>query len=169
MRKKTANVGRAPEPFPGTFDQLRQVIAGLLVAYESTPQRGSLKGRSPRQVYEEAIAAGWTMTAVEPDVLRIAFSTEEPRIVRQGRIRQGGRLWTCPELQSYLGAQVSVLIPNTRTGHACRCATIPAGFSASRSRIRSSSSWTRAARSRRRAAPIGTAGRSGSSTAAPRT
>ena len=62
--KKTANVGRAPEPFPGTFEELRTVIASQLAAYGVTPQRGSLKGRSPRAVYAAAVADGWGMTAV---------------------------------------------------------------------------------------------------------
>lgn len=111
MKKKTANVGREPEPFPGTFEELRTVIASQLAAYDVTPQRGSLKGRAPRAVYAAAIADGWGMTAIEADTLRIAFATEEPRQVRQGRVRFAGRLWTCPELFAYQGDRVSLLIP----------------------------------------------------------
>jgi hypothetical protein len=43
MKKKTVNVGRAPEPFPGSFDELRTIIAAQISAYDVTPQRGSLK------------------------------------------------------------------------------------------------------------------------------
>lgn len=113
MKSKTANVGRAPEPFPGSFDDFRTAVALAVATYHTLPQkRGQLKGRSPLRAYEEAIAAGWTMTTIDPDALRLAWSEEKPkRVVHQGRIRHDGEVWTCPELQSYLGEYVSLRVP----------------------------------------------------------
>jgi hypothetical protein len=111
MASKTANVGEAPEPFPGTLDELRAVIAGYLITYETQGQRGGLAGRSPRELYQRAVDDGWSRVAVDPSALRVAFSTEEERHVVQGTISVAGKLWTCDGLQTYLGDRVTVLIP----------------------------------------------------------
>lgn len=95
MKSKTANVGRVPDPFPCTFDQFRETIAAAVALYHNRPQKGSLAGRSPFQVYNEAVAAGWHKTEVDPYAFFTAFSTEETRYVRQGRISVAGRSWTC--------------------------------------------------------------------------
>lgn len=111
LRKKSANVGRDPEPFPGTFDELRTLIGSAVDYYESMPQRGSLGGKSPRSVFDAAVKAGWQKTQIEPNAFRIAFSTEESRKVHQGSIKHAGQFWTCPELQAYQGDRVTALIP----------------------------------------------------------
>lgn len=111
MRKKSANVGREPDPFPGTFEQLRTLIAAHVEMYHQTPQSGALDGTSPFEAYQAFIDQGWGKVDVDPDALAVAFSTEESRQVRQGRIRCAGKLWTCRELQAYQGDRVSVLIP----------------------------------------------------------
>ena len=109
--KKTEKVGRPTEPFPGGIDELRAAIASHLTLYEISPQRGALKGRSPRQAYEAAIAAGWQRIAIDPRELYVAFATDELRIPRQGYISFAGDKWTCPELQSYLGERIIVRAP----------------------------------------------------------
>jgi len=111
MKSKTANVGRAPAPFPGNMGDLELVLRAYLTVYETQRQGGDLKGRSPRETLATAVAAGWQRTDVDPFALRIAFSAEESRVVRQGSIEVKGQRWTCPELQMYLGDRVSVLIP----------------------------------------------------------
>jgi hypothetical protein len=109
--KKTANVGKPPEPFPGTIDDLRVAIGSCLTLYEMSPQRGTLKGRSPRQVYEAALAAGWQRVAVDQRQLHTVFATDEIRTPRQGYINFGGDKWTCPELQAFLGNRIIVRVP----------------------------------------------------------
>lgn len=108
---KTSNVGRLPVPFPGSIVELEGVLRAYLTLYETQPQSGDLQGRSPRDVFFESTTDGWHRIDVDPFALRVAFSTEETRTVRQGSINVGGRRWTCPELQSYLGDQITVLIP----------------------------------------------------------
>jgi len=110
MNKRTASVGRAAKPFDGTFDDLRSQLYAALAFYEAKPQAGSLKGKSPRDVYAAAVNAGWHRTDINPNDLRIAFSTEESRQVLQGGIRYGGRIWTHDKLISYQGDRVTILV-----------------------------------------------------------
>lgn len=114
MRKKTANVGKAPEPFPGSFDELRGVIQAQLASYHAMPsgKRSSLKGLSPNGSLSKAIGAGWGMTVVDPNAFRIAFSRPETRKLHQGVIRYAGRLWTSDALMAHQGSSVTLLVPH---------------------------------------------------------
>jgi len=111
LNPKSARVDRKVEPFPGTIDELRTLIAAQLAFHHGLPQRGRLGGRSPNAVYQAALDQGWQRTAVEPLALLLAFSTEERRRVRGGRIKEGGRPWTSKALQDYQGDWVSVRLP----------------------------------------------------------
>lgn len=113
--KKTANVGKPTEPFGGTIEDLRAALAGFLRLYETSKQSGALANRSPRQVYDAALADGWQRVAIDPRQLRSVFATSETRRVRQGSIELGGQHWTCPELETYLGDRVTVRVPKFET------------------------------------------------------
>jgi hypothetical protein len=110
--KKTEKVGRPTAPFPGTIDELRTALASYISnLYEIRPQRGALKGRSPRQVYNAAVEAGWRRVAIDARELHTVFATDEKRTLRQGYVSFAGDKWTCPELQSYLGNVVLIRAP----------------------------------------------------------
>ena len=109
MKSKVANVGRAPEPFPGTLTDLDRAVQAMIAVYNT--ERHRRDDRSPADLYHDAVTAGWQRTDLDPFALRVAFSTSETRRVVQGAISVNGRHWTCPELQSYLGDTVTVLIP----------------------------------------------------------
>jgi len=111
LNSKTSTVGKPTEPFTGTLDDLRQILQSFLDTCSMLPQRGATGGKSPRAIYEKALAAGWQRVAVDPDELRTVFCTQETRLVRQGRISFGGNTWTCDELHTYLGAKVTLCIP----------------------------------------------------------
>lgn len=112
MKSKVANVGKAPVAYGGSHAQFREMNeVGVLSQYHNMPQRGALAGRSPLEVYNAAVAAGWHKTEVDEDAFFTAFSIEETRHVKQGRVSVGGRFWTCDALASYLGERVVVLIP----------------------------------------------------------
>lgn len=113
--KKTANVGKPPEPFEGSLDDLRAVLEAHLGLWEALPQKGALKGLSPRKVYENALNDGWQRIAVDPHELRTVFATHKTREVRSGTISFDGRKWTCDALISYLGRKVTVLAPKFET------------------------------------------------------
>jgi hypothetical protein len=111
--KKTAKVGQPTEPFAGGLDDLRAQIGACLTLYHSKGQGGAsgLGNRSPRQVYEAAVAAGWQKVTIDPRELRTVFATSEVRQVRQGAIQFGGQHWTCPELSTFLGSKITVRVP----------------------------------------------------------
>ena len=111
MRKRTQNHGREPDPFPGTVAQLVALLDAQVAMYNAMPQVGrALAGISPNDALRTAIEGGWRGTAVNPDALRVAFSTEEVRQVTQGCVRHKG-LWTSRELQEYQGDTVTLLVP----------------------------------------------------------
>ncbi|WP_275783567.1 hypothetical protein [Pararhizobium gei] len=115
-KKPTANLGKLPDPFPGTFDDFKDAIAAALKLYHyrsQTRDGGSLKG-APMEVYQRAIDAGWTATAVDADAWAVTFSEEQVKKVTQGSISHKGQ-WTCRELQSYQGERVTALIPKYST------------------------------------------------------
>ncbi|MEM7428016.1 MAG: hypothetical protein AAF441_18130 [Pseudomonadota bacterium] len=115
MKMRTPNVNRQPVPFAGTPAQLNDVVAQAVALRNTQPQSGELKGLSPRDAWQKAIDAGWQRTDADPDALRIAFSREVTRVVRQGTFRHGNRTWTCPELQTFHESTVTVREPKYGT------------------------------------------------------
>ena len=111
MRKKTANVGQEPEPFAGSAAECAALVHSMIDFYHNVPQRGALNGRSPYGALADAIASGWSMTAVDDDTFAVAFSELTTRTVKQGRIQHGGRFWTCPELDVCQTDKVLVRVP----------------------------------------------------------
>lgn len=111
MKKKTSSVGGKVEPFPGSFDDFRTIINMQLALYHRMPQRGTLKGRSPDQVYTAAVSAGWERTTVAADAFRVAFSTAVEKTVRQGSITHAGDRWTCAELIRWQEDKITVRVP----------------------------------------------------------
>ncbi|MBB4018335.1 hypothetical protein GGR16_003382 [Chelatococcus caeni] len=112
MKKKTSSVGGKVEPFPGTLEEFRDLIGMQIRLYHRIcQQRGKLKGRSPDQAYKEAIDAGWTMTAVQADAFRLAFSHVRELTVWQGAISFKRERWTCRELVRWQERKISVRIP----------------------------------------------------------
>jgi hypothetical protein len=109
--KRTHQVGKPTEPFPGTLQDLGHAIGNCLSLYDITPQLGTLKGRSPRQTFEAAINAGWQRVAIDARELHTVFATDEIRIPRQGHISFAGDKWTCRELQRFQGDRVIVRSP----------------------------------------------------------
>jgi hypothetical protein len=112
MRSKVANVGKAPVPFPGSIDELRQHFATAVDRYNLTPlTSGHLKGKSPRQAYEDHIGAGWKMTTIDPHALEAVFADDATPKVERGRIRVRGIDYYADELLDFSGQTVWVRIP----------------------------------------------------------
>ncbi|RYB02040.1 hypothetical protein [Lichenibacterium ramalinae] len=111
-RKKSANVGREPEPFPGTFAELRELLNRYVdVLYAETPQFGSaLGGKSPNDALRAFISDGWQRVDVEDGAFLVAFSTSKVVDVHQGRVKLKGP-WTSRALQAYQGDTVELLVP----------------------------------------------------------
>ncbi|MFJ7315477.1 Mu transposase C-terminal domain-containing protein [Pseudomonas sp. NPDC098747] len=87
MRQKTHNVGREPHPYPGDWAAFHQSFDRALAYYHARAQpfSRSLKGQSPNQALSAAIAEGWDgAPQVDPLALRVAFSSEETRLIQGG-------------------------------------------------------------------------------------
>lgn len=93
MAKKTHNVGREPEPFPGTKRELWDAIDRAIASYNATPQPG-LDGRSPDQVWAAHVDAGWRPVAADMATLQTAFARTEARRLRQGGFTLAGQRYT---------------------------------------------------------------------------
>lgn len=117
LRKKSANHGREPDPYPGSVDELREQIGLCVALYNGSPQPGSkvLKGKSPDSAFAAAVSAGWGRTAIDPVALQLAFSERVVRTLRQGKIEVKGKFYTCRELQEHQGDRVTVMLPKFDT------------------------------------------------------
>ncbi|KQP48970.1 hypothetical protein [Methylobacterium sp. Leaf108] len=111
MKARTANLGKAPSPFDGTFDDFAHDFHELLRFYNSKRQTGDLAGRSPEQAYAQAVADGWKRTDIDPLALMTAFSIEATRKVVDGKINVGGELFYCDELVRHTGSKVCIRLP----------------------------------------------------------
>lgn len=108
MKKRTHRVGAAPKPYPGTWQAFEADFAEALSFYRNTPQRGSLRGRSPRQAWADFIALGWRPLAAPYEVFLFAFaSTEQPK-VKPGGIQVGGAWYYHDALIPFIGRRVEV-------------------------------------------------------------
>ncbi len=108
---RSANLGKAPEPFDGTFEQFAHAFAGVLAFYNSQKQKGDLRGLSPQGAYAKAVAEGWQRVDVDHDALRNAFSVKETRTVVRGKISVGSELFYCDELFRHNGEKVTIQRP----------------------------------------------------------
>ncbi|HEX4765394.1 MAG TPA: Mu transposase C-terminal domain-containing protein [Lichenihabitans sp.] len=108
---RSANLGKAPQPFDGTFEEFARAFAGILAFHNSQKQKGDLRGLSPQGAYAKAVAEGWQRVDVDPDALRTAFSVKETRTVMRGKISVGGELFYCDELFRHNGERVTIQRP----------------------------------------------------------
>ena len=112
MRKKTANQGREPQPYPGDEAQLRKAIDGALAYYHLKPQSGHLNGKSPDARFAEFVAVGWHSTILDPWELSVVFSRELVKPVRTGgTIRLDSKDFRADALLSHVGRRVLVRQP----------------------------------------------------------
>lgn len=113
MTKKTQNVGREPEPFPGSTAELESVIHAQLLRYEVTQQsaRSHLNCRSPRDAYAARIAGGWRQITIDRHALEAVFSVAESAKVRGSFIRVAGVEYHHDGLIGRDGDRVHVRVP----------------------------------------------------------
>lgn len=110
MRQKTHNVGKAPEPYPGTWEQFHADFETALAFYHQRPQGGTMGGASPAQAYRTHIEAGWTRTHVEERVLLLAFAEEDTRKVQGGYVSWDGTEYYDDALLRYTGQTLTVRV-----------------------------------------------------------
>ena len=101
MKKRTHNVGRAPKPYPGSFEAFEAQVAKLIRGFNDKPVGGLWRNRSPQNWFAGKVAAGWRPTTVDPLVIDSVFSDrEQRRVERGGVVKLAGRRWIHPALSA---------------------------------------------------------------------
>jgi hypothetical protein len=88
--KKTQTVGKAPEPYPGAWEEFCATVQGLVGAYHHQPVGGQWAGRSPNNWFEEKVATGWRPSSVDPLSLDAAFCNHDSRRLDRGVVKVKG-------------------------------------------------------------------------------
>ena len=99
MVKKTANIGQAPVPYGHGKDAFLADLHNAIAAYETNPQSGELDGRSPREAFNAAVAAGWKAVMAKPETMLAAFARDASATVRQGAFKYKGKHYTHRAIQ----------------------------------------------------------------------
>jgi hypothetical protein len=119
MKAKTHNVGKAPQPFPGSDGDFRAAIGDAISFYHSRPQAGHLGGRSPVAAFNAV--SGWQRTDIDAGALALAFADVETRTIDKGTIHYEGSVFADDALLA-LGTGERVVIRAPLIGDAGRIA-----------------------------------------------
>lgn len=110
MRKKSANLGKSPEPFKGTWEEFHAQLTEAIHWYHTQPQTGQLQGKSPAQTLQAFIDAGWTKTAIDEKALLVSFATEDTRTPDRGYVQWQGSQYYHDDLMPYTGRKLTVRV-----------------------------------------------------------
>ena len=112
MANKTANVGKAPVPYPHGQEAFLADLRTAIEAYETNPQSGELDGRSPREAFNAAVAAGWKAVMAKPETMLAAFARDASGTVRQGAFKHKGKRYTHRAIQALpKGTALHIRVP----------------------------------------------------------
>lgn len=122
LTKKTANLGRDPEPFDGTIDELKAMVQRRIDFHHTIPQAKSshLKGLSPNEAYRRWLDDGFQPVIADQRHIEIAFAIEETRVIRKsGRFswkskrfpKEEARFYRSDALQLHTGRTVRIREP----------------------------------------------------------
>lgn len=117
MNKRTHAKGKAPKPFPGTWEEFEAAFHTAMNFYRNTRQAGNLGGRSPRERWQGFIADGFQATAVPEDVLRWAFAEEVRTKVQNAGVEVGGNFYYHDVLLPLIGQRVTLRFPKWDPRH----------------------------------------------------
>ena len=126
MAKKTQRVGKAPEAFPGDWDEFCSVVTGLIADHNTRPIGGLWRDRSPRDWLDAKHAEGWRPATVDPVALDAAFCDHDSRRIDRGILKIRGQRFHHPEISALPGrTSVDIALPWRRAAHPL--ARVPGG------------------------------------------
>lgn len=110
INKKTQNVGKTPDPYPGNAEEFHADFDNALKWYHATPQgqKTNLSGLSPNEAYKAHIDKGWKPVACHREVLIYAMSEAIIVKVNPNGIQIDGTLYEADELSHYRQRKVTV-------------------------------------------------------------
>ncbi|MFN9926996.1 MAG: hypothetical protein ACK53I_08670 [Phenylobacterium sp.] len=126
MAKKTQRVGKAPEAFPGDWDEFCSVVIGLIADHNSRPIGGLWRDRSPRDWFDAKRSEGWRPATVDPVALDAAFCDHDSRRIDRGILKIRGQRFHHPDSSALPGrTAVDIALPWRRDTYPL--ARIPGG------------------------------------------
>ncbi len=112
MAKKTQRVGKAPEAFPGDWDEFCSVVTGLIADHNTRPIGGLWRDRSPRDWLDAKRAEGWRPATVDPIVLDAAFCDHDSRRIDRGILKIRSQRFHHPDISALPGrTAVDIALP----------------------------------------------------------
>jgi hypothetical protein len=117
MTKKTQTVGRPPEPYAGSWDEFRQMLAGLLIGFNARPYQRQDGKSSAAARFKAKVEAGWRPITVDPLIIDAAFSDRKELRIDRGTIKIGDRRFHHTALDSLPHrTKLTVALPWRRGG-----------------------------------------------------
>lgn len=112
MKSKTANKGKPPPAYPGSFEDFCSAVSTMLDAYHATPHvAGPFADASPQLLYGRAVASGFEPVVTERENLEACFGRNFTPKVRARDIRVDGRVFADNRLIPYAGKKLKVRLP----------------------------------------------------------
>lgn len=110
MKKKTHNVGKEPEPYPGNLEDFHVDFDNTLRWYHAIPQgmKTNLAGLSPNDAYKAHIDRGWKPVICHREALIYAMSEALIVKVHNKGIQVDGTWYEADELTPYRQRKVTV-------------------------------------------------------------
>ncbi len=110
INKKTQNVGKKPEHYPGNLEDFHEDFDNALRWYHATPQgqKTSLAGLSPNDAYKAHIEKGWKPVTCHREALIYAMSEAMTVKVHTKGIQVDSTWYEADELTPYRQRKVTV-------------------------------------------------------------
>lgn len=119
MKKRIENVGKAPTPYPASFEAFCAQTDLLMLGWGDRPVGGQWGKKSPMHWFADKVEAGWRPSIIDPLVIDCLFSDKETRRVEKGGVVNfKGERWTHPTLASFPARTVVQLALPWRRGEA---------------------------------------------------
>jgi hypothetical protein len=103
MAKKTQRVGKAPEAYPGDWQEFCSTVTKLIAAHNQQPIGGAWHDRSPAAWLEAKRQDGWRPATVDPVALDAAFCDHDSRRVDRGILKIRGTRFHHPAVSALPG------------------------------------------------------------------
>jgi hypothetical protein len=108
LNKVTANVGKKVVPYSLGIEAFSNQVQNFIQHYNGTGLK-KYGDKSPNDLYQAALDADWTLTAINEIAFDMAFSIEVTRDVNNCLIDVNGEKWKVPD--DYPDFKVTVLVP----------------------------------------------------------
>lgn len=119
MAKKTQNVGKATQPYPGSWDGFCRQVDALILGFNARPVGGQWKGKAPLDWLADKAAEGWRPAVIDPLAIDSLFSDRETRRVEKGGVVNfRGQRWTHPAMAALPARTVVEIAVPWRRGEA---------------------------------------------------